>query len=168
MDVCLDLKLSVESAYIVQIRVSDDVDGNGTPRVFSIPSDKIFLHKKAGGKSLGIGEYVEEDDVVSIAKDIQVRVKGELSLKGKTIEDFVIEVGESNGWKYKKWADGTYEMFGFFNFLLQAGSFPLGSLYFTEQILLQIPFAVKNVIVTGSASNWFNFASDELTLADGN
>lgn len=155
VDACLDLKLSVESAYIVQIRVSDDVDGNGTPRVFSIPSDKIFLHKKAGGKSLSIGEYVEEDGVVSIAKDIQVRVKGELSLKGKTIEDFVIEVGESNGWKYKKWADGFFEMFGEFSVNTTANSSSLGLLYISEFFEIPTPFPVEDLILTGIGNSYF-------------
>ena len=155
VDACLDLKLSVESAYIVQIRVSDDVDGNGTPRVFSIPSDKIFLHKKAGGRSLSIGEYVEEDGVVSIAKDIQVRVKGELSLKGKTIEDFVIEVGESNGWKYKKWADGFFEMFGEFSVNTTANSSSLGVLYISEIFEIPTPFPVEDLILTGTGNSYF-------------
>lgn len=155
VDACLDLKLSVESAYIVQIRVSDDVDGNGTPRVFSIPSDKIFLHKKAGGKSLGIGEYVEEDGVVSVAKDIQVRVKGELSLKGKTIEDFVTEVGESNGWKYKKWADGFFEMFGEFSVNTTANSSSLGLLYISEFFEIPTPFPVEDLILTGMGNSYF-------------
>lgn len=155
VDVCLDLKLSVESAYIVQIRVSDDVDGDGTPRVFSIPSDKVFLHKKAGGKSLGIGEYVEEDGVVSVAKDIQVRVKGELSLKGKTIEDFVIEVGESNGWKYKKWTDGFFEMFGEFSVNTTSNSSSLGVLYISEVFEIPAPFPVETLILTGIGSSYF-------------
>lgn len=155
VDACLDLKLSVESAYIVQIRVSDDVDGNGTPRVFSIPSDKIFLHKKAGGKSLGIGEYVEEDGVVSVAKDIQVRVKGEFSLKGKTIEDFVTEVGESNGWKYKKWADGFFEMFGEFSVNTTANSSSLGVLYISEFFEIPTPFPVEDLILTGIGNSYF-------------
>lgn len=155
VDACLDLKLSDESAYIVQIRVSDDVDGNGTPRVFSIPSDKIFLHKKASGRSLGIGEYVEEDGVVSVAKDIQVRVKGELSLKGKTIEDFVIEVGESNGWKYKKWADGFFEMFGEFSVNTTANSSSLGVLYISEIFEIPTPFPVEDLILTGIGNSYF-------------
>ena len=155
VDACLDLNLSVESAYIVQIRVSDDVDGNGTPRVFSIPSDKIFLHKKAGGRSLSIGEYVEEDGVVSVAKDIQVRVKGELSLKGKTIEDFVIEVGESNGWKYKKWADGFFEMFGEFSVNTTANSSSLGVLYISEIFEIPTPFPVEDLILTGIGNSYF-------------
>ena len=155
VDACLDLKLSDESAYIVQIRVSDDVDGNGTPRVFSIPSDKIFLHKKASGRSLGIGEYVEEDGVVSVAKDIQARVKGELSLKGKTIEDFVIEVGESNGWKYKKWADGFFEMFGEFSVNTTANSSSLGVLYISEFFEIPTPFPVEDLILTGIGNSYF-------------
>lgn len=84
VDTRLDLNLSQTNAYIVQVRVSDDIEGAGTARTFSISTDNVFMHKKSGGTALGIGEYVEEDYMLSVAEDWNVRVRGCLAVGGRS------------------------------------------------------------------------------------
>lgn len=246
----LDLNLSQTNAYIVQVRVSDDIDGAGTARTFSIPTDKVFMHKRAGGTALGLGEYVDEDYMFSVAEDWNVRFRGGLNVGGRSgveslklgialvagedldtkrtvgnyyspsvdisstllntpytgggfrltvrelqstnylsqllhygrtfltrhyngsewsewvrilttdildshAKDFVIEEGTKNGWTYKKWKSGTYEMFGYFTVTTTAAGTANGSLYHSEQFALPTPFRIDSAVVSGSALSWF-------------
>lgn len=63
--------------------------------------------------------------------------------------DFVIEAGTANGWTYKKWQRGTYEMFGTFEVTptsLEKGE----SLYITNAIQIPTPFDINaDAVVTG-------------------
>ncbi len=64
--------------------------------------------------------------------------------------DFVIEQGESGGWKYKKWKGGTYEMFGLFE-VTPTSSDINGTLYRTDAIKVTTPFKITDdAVVTGT------------------
>ena len=83
-----------------------------------------------------------------------------------TVTDFVTEAGTANGWTYKKWKSGTYEMFGVFAVKTTAAGTAQGSLYYTEQFVLPSPFAVENAILSGSALSWFFPTSGGLASVD--
>jgi hypothetical protein len=70
-------------------------------------------------------------------------------------EDFVIEAGEKNGWLYKKWKSGTFEMFGRFTVTATADGVAYGNMYYSEQFALPTPFACSYAVVSGSATSWF-------------
>ena len=70
-------------------------------------------------------------------------------------EDFVVEAGEKNGWIYKKWKSGTFEMFGRFNVTATADGVAYGNMYYSEQFALPTPFACSYAVVSGSATSWF-------------
>lgn len=74
----LDGALSVRSSYIVQVQVID-VIGDESSTTITIPTEKVYLHKAGSRGSLGFGEYAEEDDVISIAKDRHVRLKSSIN-----------------------------------------------------------------------------------------
>ena len=83
-----------------------------------------------------------------------------------TVTDFVVEAGTSNGWTYKKWKSGTYEMFGVFAVKTTVAGTALGSLYYSEQFVLPSPFTVENAILSGSALSWFFPTSGGLASVD--
>ena len=58
--------LLVDKSYTVQVQAIDDIGEESTTTV-SIPTDSVFMHKKAGGKALGIGKYAEKDDLLDVA-----------------------------------------------------------------------------------------------------
>lgn len=68
--------------------------------------------------------------------------------------DYVIDAGTDNGWTYKKWKNGTYEMFGIFTVTATVAASGYGNMYYSEQFKLPTPFRVKNAVVTGTATNW--------------
>lgn len=80
--------------------------------------------------------------------------------------DFVTEAGTKNGWTYKKWKSGTYEMFGVFAVKTTEAGTAMGSLYYSEQFVLPAPFTVENACLSGSALSWFFPTSGGLASVD--
>ena len=70
--------LLATDSYVVQVDAVDSIP-NHTTMTFTIPTDKIYMHKAGSIRSLGIGEYVEDDNTVSIAEDIAVKVKNSIN-----------------------------------------------------------------------------------------
>lgn len=69
-------------------------------------------------------------------------------------EDYVIDSGTSNGWTYKKWKKGTYEMFG--EFAVAPGTSSLnGTVYRTDSISIPAPFAIVDAMVSGTAVGFY-------------
>ena len=63
------LILDVTESYLVQVGAIDSVN-NDTSITFTIPTDKVYLHKAGSIRSLGIGTYVDEPNTVLIADDM--------------------------------------------------------------------------------------------------
>ena len=70
--------LSATESYLVQVDAVDNIP-NHTWVTFDIPTEEVFLHKAASIGSLGIGEWVEDADVISIAKSKSIRMKGNIN-----------------------------------------------------------------------------------------
>lgn len=88
------------------------------------------------------------------------------SYADSSANDFVTEEGTANGWTYKKWKSGTYEMFGVFAVKTTVAGTALGSLYYSEQFVLPSPFTVENACLSGSALSWFFPTSGGLASVD--
>lgn len=83
---------------------------------------------------------------------VQVMVSTEFS---SPCADFVIETGTADGWRYKKWKGGTYEMYGVFQ--VTATSSDINStLYRTNSIQIPTPFAITDdAVVTGTGAGHY-------------
>ena len=67
--------LSVISSYIVQVQAVDSIGEVGATS-FSLTTERVYMHKAGSINSFSFGEYVEEENTVSIAPDIGLRLKG--------------------------------------------------------------------------------------------
>lgn len=67
--------LDVTSTYLVQVQAVDTIGETGTTTV-SLPTERVYMHKAGSINSLALGEYAEEANTVSLAKDIGLRLKG--------------------------------------------------------------------------------------------
>ena len=85
--------------------------------------------------------------------------KGDKGDPGASGADFVTDVGTENGWSYKKWNSGTYEMFGEFTVTTTTICTDMGSMFCSEEFPLPTPFAIDRAIVSGSADDLFLVAS---------
>lgn len=61
----LDGALDVKSNYQVQIIASDDFY-DSVPVTIAVPSDAVYMHRPAGGKSMGLGGYSSGDDRLDV------------------------------------------------------------------------------------------------------
>lgn len=72
-----------------------------------------------------------------------------------TSDIFITDSGTSNGWTYKCYKDGSYDMFGYFTVTTTTAGTAIGSLYYSEQFALPTPFPISSAVVSGSALSWF-------------
>ena len=78
----LDGALSVQHTYIVQVQAIDDI-GKHSYTTITIPTDRVFMHRAGSIRSLGIGKYVEEENMVDIADDITTKFRGNVQFAGE-------------------------------------------------------------------------------------
>ena len=77
--------------------------------------------------------------------------------------DKIIEEGTSNGWTYKKWKNGTYEMFGVFTYSSTAVNTASGSAYYSNTLYITTPFSISSAIISGNASQLCTIVNSENT-----
>lgn len=146
-DALLNGVLDVKTTYIVQVGVLDDVGGSTTTTI-RVPTESVHTHRTKNG--MGLGKYVEEDDLLDCAWNARFRKELRLGDEGNAVTDFVIETGVSGGWRYKKWNSGTYEMYGTFD-VQATESNAAGSGYYSDQIKVEVPFAIVTVQLSGTS-----------------
>lgn len=78
---------------------------------------------------------------------VQVMVSTEFS---SPCADFVIETGTAEGWTYKKWKGGSFEMFGTFKVTASESTLN-SSLYRTNNMTIPAPFTITSAFVSGTA-----------------
>lgn len=64
--------------------------------------------------------------------------------------DFVTETGTADGWQYKKYKGGTYEMFGIFKVTASESTLN-GTLYRTNNMTIPTPFTITSAFISGTA-----------------
>lgn len=87
VDATLDRGLSAQSAYTVELRAVDLIEAS-VSFPFSIPTDAVNLHLRAGGKGIGIGRYCAGEGRLDVAYDAffekGVTTHGEVEMYGDT------------------------------------------------------------------------------------
>ena len=78
--------LDIKSTYLVQVQAVDTVGETATTTI-SLPTEKVYMHRAGSMNSLGIGKYAEEENVVDIAEDMTLKVRGDLVVGSTTIDD---------------------------------------------------------------------------------
>ena len=87
VDTTINLNLSAQSAYTVELRAADSIE-NSVSFPFKIPTDTVNLHLRAGGKGIGIGRYCAGEGRLDVAYDAffekGVTTHGEVEIYGDT------------------------------------------------------------------------------------
>ena len=95
------------------------------------------------GKNLPVSHCIKGSTGWELAPEL------DLMLKGEALSDFVTETGESGGWTYRKWHSGMAECWKFTQIQINVTT-AAGSLYYSDLIPIQLPFAMTDVTFTGS------------------
>lgn len=85
-------------------------------------------------------------DITSTPANIDAAVAQELATA-----DYVVESGVSGNWHYIKFASGQAVLWGIHS-VTPTSSTAVGSLYYSESIVLSTPFGVQNAVVSGSGN----------------
>lgn len=70
------------SSYVAQVGVIDTL-GESDYTTVSIPTDTVYMHKAGSINSLGIGKYVEDENMIDIAEDITTKFRGGVEFAGE-------------------------------------------------------------------------------------
>lgn len=163
---------NITLSYNVQLSVLDDIGGHSYI-TFLVSTDDSTFHLIEGGGGAAFGKYAEEKNVLDIAQDWKLKVRsgiialgdaeivsgitetGTLELTGTNPDTGLAVAGTPTGaLYYKKFADGTYEVWGNITVTPTNSSQNAAGFYYSEQVLIPVPFEMESAIVGGSVSNW--------------
>ena len=99
----------VKKAYTVQIRAIDDI-GESDTKTFEVPTQDVALHLGKGGKNVAIGTYCDYSEDYTFYSDWKAIFDKEVFIGGAKVGNHVVDEGISGTWKYRKWNDGTVEL----------------------------------------------------------
>lgn len=86
--------LATDAIYIVEVGVIDTV-GNTSETSYTILTEAVFMHEKAGGKGLGLGMYCTADNRLEVAWDSYFH--GEVMVGGVTLKEYILAVISEGG-----------------------------------------------------------------------
>lgn len=98
-------------SYAIQIRAVDDI-GEYDIKEFEIPTQDVALHLGAGGKKASFGTYCNDLPDYTLYFDWDAIFDKGVYIEGTKVANHVIEEGTEGAWKYRKWKDGTAELWG--------------------------------------------------------
>ena len=86
--------LSVKSTYMVEVRVIDDIGETGHTMIY-IPTDTVYMHRTKNG--LGLGKYVEGENLLDVGWDAHFRGEVRLGETGMTLKEYILAVISEGG-----------------------------------------------------------------------
>lgn len=103
---------STTMAYTIDVGVVDSL-GFDTSVTIIVPSDKMEFHLREGGEGAAFGEYAEDARVLAVAESWELRVKGTMTIGGKSLLDMFYPVGSiymsANDTNPSTFMGGTWE-----------------------------------------------------------
>ena len=90
----LPVNLATDSIYIVEVGVIDTV-GNTSETSYTILTEVVFMHEKAGGNGLGLGMYCTADNRLDVAWDACFH--GGVMVGGVTLKEYILAVISEGG-----------------------------------------------------------------------
>lgn len=98
--------LSAEKVYNVEVGVLDTLGYHAVVSI-AIATKSVYMHRRAGGKALGLGKYVEEDDLLDVAWNTILRGNVSGRVLGMGALPSIPEGADANDYKdYGAW--GVY------------------------------------------------------------
>lgn len=92
----LDGVLSTLTSYMVHIRAIDDV-GRYAESYIAVPTEKVYMHRDGARNSMGLGKYVEEDNLLDVAWDAHFRGEVKIGDTGMTLREYILAVISEGG-----------------------------------------------------------------------
>jgi hypothetical protein len=102
----------LKESYTIQVRAIDTI-GEYDTKTLEVPTQDVALHLGKGGKNVSVGTYCDYSEERTFYSDWKAIFDKGVVIGGAALINHVVEEGTKNGWKYRKWHDGTVEMWCF-------------------------------------------------------
>lgn len=104
----------------------------------------------SGGDRKNIPDVIYLNDDGDVVVNADAIINGNLSINGASAW-WIVDSGTANGWRYRKYSDGTFDAWGAFT-VTPSSSTASGNIYYSNSISVSLPFTAvsDSVIVTGS------------------
>jgi len=99
----------LQKSYTVQIRAVDDL-GEHDLKTLEVPTRDVALHLGKGGKNVSIGSYCDYSEDYTFYSSWKAIFGNGVYIDGAKVGNHVVEEGTTGAWKYRKWKDGTAEL----------------------------------------------------------
>lgn len=86
--------LSSQSTYQVQVQAIDDI-GDSSTSTFSIPTDKVHMHRTKN--AMGLGKYVEGENLLDVGWDAHFHGEVLIGETGMTLKEYILSVISEGG-----------------------------------------------------------------------
>lgn len=99
----------LQKAYTIQIRAIDDV-GEADTKTLEVPTRDVALHLGKGGKNVSIGSFCDYSEDYTFYSEWKAIFGNGVYIDDTKVVNHVVEEGIDGAWKYRKWNDGTAEL----------------------------------------------------------
>jgi hypothetical protein len=103
------VEFALKNSYTIQIRATDDI-GEQDIKTMDVPTQDVALHLGRGGKNVTIGTYCDYSEDYTFRSAWKAIFDEEIYIEGEKVANHVVEEGTDGSWKYRKWHDGTAEL----------------------------------------------------------
>lgn len=89
-------KLAVNKTYTVEVQAADDISVPITATIV-IPTESVYMHRDGKLNSMGLGKYVEEENLLDVAWDAHFHGEVRIGESGMTLKEYILTVVNGGG-----------------------------------------------------------------------
>ena len=128
---------AVKNSYTITVTLADKLSSAVLSASLNSGIVLVDLYRAGDTYGVGIGALYDPD------------IAARLQIDGQGLDDYVIEQGTSGIWDYVKYASGLAECWTFTQIQINVTT-AAGSLYYSDLIRVQLPFAMTDVAFAGA------------------
>lgn len=111
----------LQNSYTLQIRAIDDI-GESDTKTLEVPTRDVALHLGKGGKNVSIGTFCDYSEDYTFYSAWKAIFAEGIYIDDTKVVNHVVEEGTDGAWKYRKWNDGTAELWSIITAVHHNGS----------------------------------------------
>jgi hypothetical protein len=89
-------KLSVSKSYTVEVQAVDDISPPTVATIVVAP-ESVYMHRDGRLNSMGLGKYVEDENLLDVAWDAHFRGEVRIGENGMTLREYILTVVNGGG-----------------------------------------------------------------------
>ena len=86
----------MNKTYTVEVQAADDISVPITATIV-IPTESVYMHRDGKLNSMGLGKYVEEENLLDVAWDAHFHGEVRIGESGMTLKEYILTVVNGGG-----------------------------------------------------------------------